>query len=75
MATTTKRTTTTAGDGKYRFEGLRPGRYLVVGTTRDDGLLGSLTTSDFELLSRYATRVTIGEAETRTLDLKRVRLR
>jgi protocatechuate 3,4-dioxygenase beta subunit len=72
---TTTRTTTTGADGKYRFEGLRAGRYLVVATPRDDGLGPGQSSDYFELLARHATRVVIGEGTNTALDLKRNRLR
>jgi hypothetical protein len=72
---TATRRTAAGDDGSYRFDGLRTGRYLVLATPREDGHLASLTPDDFELIARHATRVTIEEAEAKSLDLKRVRIR
>jgi hypothetical protein len=73
-ATTTK-TTMTSGDGKYRLDGLRSGRYLIIATTREDWLVPGSTTDYFELLAKHATRVLVGDGESKGLDLKRVTLR
>jgi protocatechuate 3,4-dioxygenase beta subunit len=55
-------------DGKYRIQGLRPGEYLVIAV--DEIEPGE--ESDPELLEQYrhhASRVTVGEGETRAADL------
>jgi hypothetical protein len=65
----------TSGNGKYRFDGLRAGRYLVLATPGEDAPAAGLMPEDFELVSRRATRVTIDETETKSLDLTRLRIR
>jgi hypothetical protein len=55
-------------DGRYRIQGLRPGEYLVIAV--DEIEPGE--ESDPELLEQYrhhASRVTVGEGETRAADL------
>ena len=64
----------TAGDGKYRVEGLRAGRYLVVAIPKEEPPTPGMTPAYFELLAKHATTLTIGDGESKTLDLKRVAL-
>lgn len=73
-ASTTKLVPTST-TGRYRIEGLRAGRYLVVATIREEGPGTSLTPEYFELLAKHATPVTLGDRESKSLDLKRVALR
>lgn len=68
----TTRTVMTGSDGKYRLEGLRPGRFLAVATFRDDALVLSTSAAYFEMLAKHGTPVTIDDGESKTLDLKRV---
>ena len=62
----------TDADGKYRVEGLRAGRYLVVAIPREDPPTPVMTPGYFEQLAKHATPVTFGEGESKTLDLRRV---
>ena len=62
----------TDADGKYRLEGLRPGRYLVVAIPREEPPSPVITPAYLELLAKHATPVTFGEGESKTLDLRRV---
>ena len=65
----------TGSDGRYRLDGLRAGRYLVIATIREDGLM-SITTDEYvNLLAGYATRVMINDGEVKRLDLTRIALR
>ena len=64
----------TAGDGKYRVEGLRAGRYLVVAIPKEEPPTPGMTPAYFELLAKHATTLTFGDGESKTLDLKRVAL-
>jgi hypothetical protein len=73
-AANVKRATTTS-DGRYRFDGLRSGRYLVIATIREDGFMSSTTNEYVNLLAGSATRVMIADGETRRLDLTRIALR
>ena len=68
----TTRTVMTGSDGKYRLEGLRPGRFLAVATIRDDALIMVTSGAYFEMLAKHGTPVTIDDGESKTLDLKRV---
>lgn len=55
-------------DGSYRFPGLPPGDYCVLAREDDDP--GSWKdTQTFEALARVASRVSIADAEKRSLDL------
>jgi hypothetical protein len=67
---TTTRASFAGGDGMYRLDGLRSGRYLAIAVPRDDATLTSTTPEYFELLARHATPVVIAEAESTSLDLK-----
>jgi hypothetical protein len=62
----------TTADGKYRVEGLRAGRYLIVAIPKEEPPAPSLTPSYFEQLAKHATALSFGEGESKTLDLKRV---
>jgi hypothetical protein len=68
----TVKTAMTSADGKYRFEGLRPGRYLAVATTRDDLGFPGPSAAFLEALAKHATDVTVGDDETKTLGLRRI---
>jgi hypothetical protein len=74
-AATTTMSVMTVTDGKYRLAGLRPGRYLIVATQREEGGIVGWTPEYFELLAAHATPVTVGDGESKTLDLKRVTLK
>ena len=71
----TVRKVMTSSDGNYRFDGLRTGRYLVVATIRDDGLMSASSTEYVDLLAGYATRVVITYGEAKRVDLTRAPLR
>jgi hypothetical protein len=60
-------------DGRYRFDGLRPGRYLIVATSREES--AGLSAPYLELLARHATPFVVGEGESKSVDLKRVTLK
>lgn len=64
----------TSGDGKYRVDGLRAGRYLVVVVPKEEPPTPAITPTYFELLAKHATTVTLGDGESKALDLKRVAL-
>jgi len=68
------RSVMTTATGQYRLDGLRAGRYLAVAVMLDDGPITGQSTAYFELLAKYATPVMLGDGESKTLDLKRVRL-
>jgi hypothetical protein len=68
----TLKTAMTSADGKYRFEGLRPGRYLAVATMREDLGFPNPSAAFLEAIAKQATEVTIGDDESKTLALKRV---
>ena len=70
----TTRTTATSSNGKFRLEGLRPGRYLIAATPRED-VQTERSATYFELLAKHATAVVIGEGESKVVELKRVALR
>jgi carboxypeptidase family protein len=72
---TTTRSTMTGADGKYRLDGLRAGRYLIVATTWEDGFVPGSTSDYIEFLAKHATRVLVGDGESTGLDLKRITLR
>jgi hypothetical protein len=57
--------------GKYALRGLRPGRYLVVATPLPSGprLMMETEPEAWEALAKQATPVTIGDNESRTLNL------
>jgi len=59
----------TAMSGRYRMQGLMPGRYFVAAVSRDR-LNGPLDATLFEQLSKEAETVVIGEDENRQADLK-----
>ena len=65
----------TSSDGKYRFDSLRAGRYLVVATIREEGFVSGTTNEHVELLAGHGTRVTINEGEAKRLDLTRTSLK
>ena len=65
----------TTSDGRYGFDGLRAGRYLVIATIREDGFMANTTDEYVNLLAGHATRATINEGEVKRLDLTRVALR
>ena len=65
----------TTSDGRYGFDGLRAGRYLVIATIREDGFMSSITDEYVNLLVGHATPATINEGEVKRLDLTRVALR
>jgi hypothetical protein len=62
----------TQATGRYRMPGLLPGRYYLVAVPRErlNGLTIGADPSVFELLSKEATTVVIGQDEQRTVDLK-----
>lgn len=63
-----------AKDGKYRFAGLREGRYFAVAIPLAIGMNAGQPTKEFlESLSKVATRVVLNPGETRTVDLPLVR--
>ena len=72
---TTTRASLAGGDGNYRIDGLRSGRYLAIAVPRDDASLSGSTSAYFELLARNATPVMIADAESKSLDLKLASLR
>ena len=72
---TTTRASLAGGDGRYRIDGLRSGRYLAIAVPREDASLTSTTPEYFELLARHATPILIAEAESTSLDLKVTSLR
>jgi hypothetical protein len=61
--------------GQYQMPGIRPGRYLLIATPREEASLSNTTPAFFELLAKHATPVVINEGEQKTLDLKVVSLR
>ena len=70
------RSAVTRATGQYRLDGLRAGRYLAVAVTVEDAsTISGSGPAYFELLARHATPVMLGDGETKTLDLKRVRLK
>ena len=71
----TVRTVMTSSDGRYRVDGLRAGRYLVVATIRDDGFPSVTTPEYLDLLAGHATRVAIQDGEAKVLNLTRVVVR
>ena len=59
-----------AQDGRYKFVGLREGRYFAVAVPQALGMNASQPTKEFlESLSKVATRVVLNPGETRTVDL------
>ena len=59
-----------AKDGKYKFAGLREGRYFAVAVPLALGMNAGQPTKEFlESLSKVATRVVLNPGETRTVDL------
>lgn len=70
-ASTTTVVSTTA-DGKYRVDGLRAGRYLIVAIPREEPPVPVMTPAFFEELVKHASALTFGEGESKTLDLKRI---
>jgi Carboxypeptidase regulatory-like domain len=71
MATTTK--SVHAGeDGKYRLQGLRPGRYLVTALSMFHLSPVERTPEQWESLAKHATPVTIGDNERKVLNLSLV---
>ena len=63
-----------AKDGKYKFVGLREGRYFAVAVPLAIGMNVAQPTKEFlESLSKVATRVVLNPAETRTVDLPLIR--
>jgi Carboxypeptidase regulatory-like domain len=56
-------------NGRYRLQGLMPGRYFLAAVPRER-LSGPLDAAFFEQLSKEATTVVIGEDENRQADLK-----
>lgn len=72
---TTTRLAQAGGDGFYRIEGLRAGRYFAVALDRDEAFLTSLTREYFELLARHATAVVVHDGQSAMLDLTLTDLR
>ena len=72
---TTSKLTNAAGDGKYRIEGLRAGRYLALALPKDEAALTGTTPVFFALLAKHGTPVSLDEGEPKVLDLKIVSLR
>jgi hypothetical protein len=72
MSSTRTRRAAVESDGHYRVAGLMPGRYLVVALPRERLMIvgGAPDASFFELLSKDAVPVVIGEDEQRRVDLK-----
>lgn len=68
-ATTTKLVEANA-DGRFRVDGIRPGRYLAVALPSDVTSLSNTPAAYFELLAKYATPVAVLDNEKKALELK-----
>ena len=68
-ATTTKLAEASA-DGRFRLDGLRPGRYLAVALPSDMTSLSNTPAAYFELLAKYATPLAVLDNEKQSLELK-----
>jgi hypothetical protein len=62
------------GQGRYRFEGLRAGRYLAIALRVEDVSLDDALPIYFDLLAGLATPVVVNEGGSVTLDLERMTL-
>ena len=68
---TRTRRTGVDGSGKYRVPGLMPGRYFAIALPRDRMNLTSNADAEmFELLSKEATAIVVGDDEQRQVDLR-----
>ena len=61
--------TRAGGDGRYRIDGLRAGRYLAVALLPGTGSLTGLTREYFDLVTRHATPVVVHDGEAVMLHL------
>jgi hypothetical protein len=62
-------------DGTFQVAGLRAGAYLIVALSRDEEIyMFEAGTGVFEALSRVATSVTLGDQESKTIELRLARL-
>jgi hypothetical protein len=62
------------GQGRYRLDGLRAGRYLAIALRVEDVSLDDAVPIYFDLLAGLATPVVVNEGGSVTLDLERMTL-
>jgi hypothetical protein len=65
----TTRLVEAGGDGVYRVEGLRAGRYVALAVDRDEPSLTGFTRAYFDLILRHGTAIVVHDGETVRLDL------